>query len=127
MKKAKTDPKWWQLYLTFPLLIVLFTAENRLKISIRGHQVVQVGIILCVYWLIHKWLKANELALSGMGRLEHSPTFRVIQPPMDSLPEENKRSLFQLPDSEIKGVLSDTFDIDIIDVKASPVEEVSNE
>lgn len=125
MKSVKRNPQWWLLYLTFPLLIVLFMADHRLKISTRGHQVVQVGIVLFVYWLIHKWLKANERALSEMDRREHSPTFRVVRLPIYSLPTEDEQPLIQLPDSQIKGVLSDTFEIDMIDVKASPVEEVS--
>src|SRR5512146_33815 len=115
MKTVKQNPQWWQLYLTFPLLIGLFAADSRLKLSTRGHQVVQIGIILFVYWLIHRWLKANAGALSKMDRLDNSPTFRVVRLPIYSLPAEDKQPLIQLPDSEIKGVLSDTFDMDIID------------
>ncbi len=122
---SQTRPRWWQLYLTFPLLIVLFIADSRLKFSTRGHQVVQIGIVLFVYWIIRKWLKANERALSHIDRQEYSPTFRVIRLPIYSVPVEDKQPLIQLPASEIKGVLSDTFDIDIIDAKALPVEEVS--
>ena len=126
MKTTKQNPAWWQLYLTFPLLIALFLVDNRLKISSRGHQVVQIGIIMFVYWIIHKWLKVNERALSHTDRQEHSPTFRVIHIPVYSSPEKGKQSLIQLPDSEIKGVLSDTFDMAYIDGEALPVEEVSN-
>ena len=34
----------------------------------RGHQAVQIGIILLVYGLIHLWLKANAAALSNMDQ-----------------------------------------------------------
>ena len=125
MKTAKQNPQWWQLYLTFPLLIGLFIADSRINLPMLGHQIVQIGIVVFVYWLIHTWLKANERALSKMDRLENSPTFRVVRLPVYSLPFEDQQPRIQLPESEIKGLLSDTFEIDMIDVKASPVEEVS--
>lgn len=124
MKTAKQNPHWWSLYLTFPLLIMLFIVDGRLKISSRGHQIVQIGIVLFVYWMIHKWLKANAHALSRMDRQDLSPTFRVIRLPIYRTDYEEKRPLIQLPDSEIKGVLSDTFDMEYIDVKALPADEV---
>jgi hypothetical protein len=121
---SNSRPHWWQLYLTFPLLIGLFVADSRLKLTMFGHQVVQIGIIVFVYWVIRRWLKANEGALSHMDQQEYSPTFRVIRYPVYSS-EESKQPLIQLPDSEVKGVLGNTFDVDYIDVKALPVEEVS--
>ena len=125
MQTAKQTPQWWQLYLIVPLLIALFVIDGRLQISAGGHQAVQIGIVLVVYWVIHRWLKANEHALSSMDQLEATSTFRVIRFPIYSLPEQDNRPLIQLPDSELKGVLSDTFDIDSIDAKVLPVEEVS--
>ncbi len=68
MYSSNSNPKWWQFYLTFPLLIALFILDSRFRISTRGHQAVQIGIILLVYGLIHLWLKANRSALLQMDR-----------------------------------------------------------
>jgi hypothetical protein len=124
MLPQNVHPKWWQLYLTFPLLIALFVAENRLKISTRGHQVVQIGIILLIYGLIHLWLRANARALSNMDRMQDHRTFTVIQipPPHLSDTDKDKHSMFQLPDSEIRGVLSDTFEMDNIDAESFSID-----
>jgi len=96
--------------------------ENRLNISIRGHQAVQVGIIMLVYGLILLWLKANSVALWKMNLKQYHGTIRVIQIPPYQLPDAGKdeRPMFQLPDSEIKGVLSDTFEMDYINAEFFP-------
>ena len=129
MSSQYAPPKWWQIYLTLPLLIGLFILDNRLKISSRGHQVVQIGIILLVYGLIHLWIKANAKTLSEMDRSQYSGRLWVIEIQPDEpayLENENRqRLLFQLPDPEIKGILSDTFEMDVIDANFSPVDEVA--
>ena len=125
MSSSNTRPKWWQLYLSFPLLIMLFVVENRLKISTREHQVVQFGIILFVYGLILLWLKANSAALSNMDRRQYHRTITVILPPSFELTDAD--TMFELPASEIKGVLSDTFEMDCIDVESFPVDEVAQD
>ncbi len=127
MPSQNARPKWWQLYLIFPLLIVLFILEHYLKISARGHQVVQIGIVLLIYGLIHLWLKANSSALIRMDREHSYGKVRVIRVPVSQLPGSgNENSMtFQLPDSEINGVLSDTFEMDCIDAVAYPVDEAS--
>jgi len=121
MSSSNLRPKWWQLYLTLPLLIVLFIVDNRLGITTRGHQVVQIGIVLLVYGLIHLWLKANASALSKMDQKRVRGTITVIQAPVSQLPgaDVRRRPMFELPAAEIKGVLSDTFDMDYMDEKAS--------
>lgn len=110
-------PKWWQIYLTLPLLIALFVVDSQLKISTRGHQAVQIGIILLIYGLIHLWLKANARALSKMDRIQDHGTFKVIHIPSYQFLDKDKRPMFRLPDSELKGVLSDTFELDTIDAE----------
>jgi len=124
-------PKWWQLYLTVPLLIALFALDSLLKLSVRGHQALQIGIVLLIYGLMHLWLKANARALSKMDQLQYGGRVRVIQVrPYQVTDLENeikKRPLFQLPDSEIKGILSDTFEMDYIDAEFFPVDEASQE
>jgi hypothetical protein len=117
-------PKWWQVYLTLPLLIALFLADSRLKISTRGHQAVQIGIILLVYGLIHLWLKANTAALSRMDREQNYGRVRVIRIPVSS---SQPSRLLQLPDSEIKGMLNDTFEMDYSHAVSFPVDEVPQE
>jgi len=131
MSSNYARPKWWQLYLTFPLLIALLAVVNQLQLSMRGHQAVQIGIILLIYRLVHLWLRANAKALSKMDRMQYGRQVRVIKIPPYQLPtmdnENKKRPMFQLPDSEIKGVLSDTFEMDYIDAESFPIDEVSQE
>jgi len=124
--------KWWQLYLVIPLLIALFAVNSRLKIATRGHQAVQIVIVLIVFELVHLWLKANAKALSEMDREQYGGKVTVIRVQPHQLPatndENKKRPMFQLPNSGIKGVLSDTFDMDYIDAKfISPIDEVPQE
>ncbi len=122
-------PKWWQVYLIFPLLIALFMLDHSLKLSERGHVAAQIGILLFVYGLIHLWLKANSAALSEMDQKQFHNTFTVIRIPPRQLPNVNssKRPMFQFHNSEIKGTLSDTFEMDYIDAEFSSVEAASNE
>jgi hypothetical protein len=129
MSSSNTRPKWWQLYLTFPLLIALFLVDNRINLSQRGHIVVQIGILLLVYGLVHLWLKANSTALSRMDQRQYRGTVTVIRIPPHQLPDTgtNKRPMFQLPDSEIKGTLSDTFEMDYIDAEFFSVDEAAQD
>lgn len=122
-------PKWWQVYLIFPLLIALFILDSRLKLSARGHQAVQIGILLFVYGLIHLWLKANSAALSEMDQKQFHNTFTVIRIPPYQLLNANssKHSTFQFPNSEIKGTLGNTFEMDYIDAEFSSVDEINKE
>lgn len=129
MSTKYARPKWWQVYLTFPLLIALFAVDSRLKLSIRGHQAIQIGIVLLVYGLIHAWLKANAQALSAMDQMPPTGKVRVLKIEPHELPmmnyEYKSRAMFQLLDSEIKGTLSDTFEMDTIDAEfISTMDEV---
>lgn len=124
---GQARPKWWQLYLTFPLLIVLFMADSSLKLSLRGHQAVQIGIIVLVFGSMYVWLKASAGALQNLdGRRDHI-TYTVIEIPPLELPDtqSRKRPLLQIPESGIKGILSDTFEIDVIDAEFLPMDEPS--
>ena len=120
--------KWWQVYLTLPLLIALFMLDHYLELSVRGHQVMQIGILLLVYGLVHLWLKANATALSRVDRRQFNGTVTVIQVSPYQLPDANsdKRPMFQLPNSELKGTLSDTFEMDYIDAEFIHVDEAAN-
>ncbi len=129
MSTNHTHPKWWQVYLTFPLLVALFIFDHSLELSERGHVVVQIGILVFVYWLIHLWLKTNATALSEMDQKQYRNTYTVIRIPPHQLPNANnsKRPTFQFSNSEIKGTLSNTFEMDYIDAKFSSVDEVQQE
>ena len=129
MSSLNPRPKWWQLYLTFPLLIMLFMVDHRMRLSQRGHVVVQIGIVLLVYGLIHLWLKANAVALSKMDRDQYRGTIRVIRLPLVELPDVgvDKRRILQLSHSEITGLLSDTYEMDTIDAETFPIDKVSQE
>lgn len=126
MSSQNVHPKWWQLYLIFPVLIVLFAIDNRLTISTRGHQAVQIGILLLVYGLVNLWLKANANGLSRTDQKQDHGRITVIRIPPSRLDNE-KGPMFHLPDSEIKGVLSDTFEMDYIDAEFHTTDEVPQE
>jgi hypothetical protein len=121
MRSQNSHPHWWLLYLTFPLLIVLFVLEHRLKISTRGHEAVQLGIILVVYGLIYWWIKANARAISRMDQRQYRGRVTVIDIPASPLSQANEERgrLIQLPNSEVKGMLSNTFEMEITIDEAS--------
>jgi hypothetical protein len=129
MLPTNIRPKWWQLYLTLPLLIALFVLETHLRVSVGAHQAVQIGILLLIYGLIHVWLKANRSALSQMDRDHYYRTLTVIRIPHAQLPDHDgnaqRRPMFEIPVSEIKGVLSEGFDIKYIDAESLPIDKVS--
>ena len=118
-------PKWWQLYLTFPLLITLFMLDHHLTLSAGGHLGVQIGILLVIYGLVHLWLKANALALSKMDQKKYRDTVTVIHihPFPTSDAGKEKSLISRLPASEIKGTLSNTFEMAYIDAGSFPVDE----
>jgi len=121
-----SQPKWWQLYLIFPLLIALFAVDTRLTLSPLGHQALQIGSVLIIFGLVHLWLKANASALLKMDQRKYYGKVKVLHVPPYRLVDTNnyKRPMFQFPDSELKGTLSNTFEIDYIDTEfVSPVDE----
>lgn len=123
MYSQNSHPKWWQVYLTFPLLIAAFALDNRLKISARGHQAVQIGIVLLIYMLVHLWLKANSSSLSRIDQRGKSGNYRVLQMRPAQLPESKSDRLLQLPEAEVKGMLSNTFEMDYIDAEFFSIED----
>jgi hypothetical protein len=118
MSHVNVRPKWWLLYLTFPLLIALFILEERLQLSAGMHQALQIGIVFLVYGLIHWWLKANARALSNMDQAPYRESIIVSRVPLRRLPHTHP--MFVFPDAEIKGTLSDTFEMDVIDAEFLP-------
>ena len=129
MISSNNHPKWWHIYLTFPLLIALFVLDHRLEISTPGHEVVQIGIILLVYGLIYWWLRANSRVISRIDRQKYYGSVMVIPIPPAQLPEAKveKRPILQLPNSEIKGTLSNTFEMNFVDADSVPADKASQE
>jgi hypothetical protein len=125
MKSKTANPKWWQLYLLLPLLVGLFLVDFRLELSTRGHQIVQIGILLFVYWLVHLWLKANEPALCKMDTPRQGTIITIIQFPLRD--QIRNQPLLQLPETEVKGVLGDTFEMDTTETEIFPMKEISQD
>jgi hypothetical protein len=120
-------PRWWQLYLSFPLLIGLFLLEHRLDLSGRGHQIVQIGILLVVFGSIFLWLNANSKALSAMDRRQYYDTVIVTRVAQRQFPAAGKQPALQFRTSELRGVLSDTFEMDYIDAEFISLEETAQD
>ena len=116
MSSKYAQPKWWQLYFALPLLIALFMLDHSLTLSTLGHQAVQIGILVLVYGYVHLWLKANATLVSKMEPRGFKGTVTVIRVPPHHL-SDVKRTKLQLPNSEPRGTLSDTFEMDYIDAE----------
>jgi len=96
----------------------------------RGHQIVQIGIVLFVYTLVHLWLKANEADLSKLDQRKLRGTITLIRVPPNQLPTGDyygEGSMLRLSDSGLKGLLSNTFEMETIDMGLFPVDEVQQE
>jgi hypothetical protein len=111
---SSSHPKWWQLYLTLPLLVALFALDGRLRISTRGHEAVQIGVVLLVCGLTSLWIKANGRALSNMDRQYPSTTFRTYRIHSVPLPESKQGKLSAI---RVCGVLGTTFEMDYSDTE----------
>lgn len=113
-------PKWWQLYLVLPLLIVLFILEVRLPFSTTEHEIAQLGILAVIYGLVHLWLRANRSAFYKMDiekeKLRASRVVKIYEVPRSFANEfedvYEHRPMFRITDHEIKNTLSDTFEMD---------------
>jgi hypothetical protein len=96
MNSSYARPKWWLLYLSFPLLILLFAFDHGLKISMQGHEAVQFAIILLVYALIYWWLKANSKAISRMDQKYHRGRVMIIPISISPLPKVDDEVLQEM-------------------------------
>jgi hypothetical protein len=119
ISSRNTHPKWWQLYLTFPLLIALFVLDSHIRTSTRGREFLQTGIVLLVYGLIHLWLKANHSALTEEVPGQSVEIYKVIEIPPARSPEleGEKKSILQLSNSEIHGLLENGMKISYTDAE----------
>jgi peptidoglycan/LPS O-acetylase OafA/YrhL len=63
MHIKKHHPSWWQLYLSFPLMIGLFLIETHQPLTEAGHKMIELFILLIFFGYISLWLKANTGAM----------------------------------------------------------------
>ena len=115
---ASPKPKWWQLYLSFPLLVALFLVDSRLRFSEAGHETLQLGSLAFEFIFVQVWLHRNASALRHMHdeNLESTlVTYTFPQPSPAQIEDEPLRA-----DSwprEIKGLLGDAFEWDPMEVE----------
>ncbi len=127
-RNVSPKPKWWQLYLTFPLLMGLFLLDTRLRISTGGHEIVQLGSLFLEFGLVQAWMKANAGALSHMDEQEFARTIRVIEiPPTPRDTGQTDRQVLTVSPTEIAGLLGDTFEMDYIDANSCKADAPENE
>ncbi len=123
MNSTNPKPKWWQLYLTFPLLIAMFAGDAQLKLTLHEHEAVQIGIVLLIYGLIRFWIKSNARALTRSYTQSDHERVTVLQNPSYRISTTGEHPY---QNSEIHGVLADTFEMDVIDAKFLPEEQASD-
>ena len=63
MYSKKQRPSRWLLYLSLPMMIVLFLLEMRLSLSDTSHRFAELVIVLIFFGSLSLWLKANRGAL----------------------------------------------------------------
>ncbi len=119
MSSEKRHPQWWQVYVMLPLLVALFLVEMRLPFTHTEHVIAQIGIMLSIYGFIHLWLRANRRALMGIDEEQGEWQIKVYEIPPAQSPAlddgrngNSPRPMFQFPESGLKGVLSDTFELE---------------
>lgn len=67
MGKEERHVSWWQLWLLLAGLGGLAFVEVRVPLSVTGHRIAEVGIVLGVYAFLYVWVRANEATwLRGM-------------------------------------------------------------
>jgi hypothetical protein len=113
-------PRWWQLYVMLPLLTALFLVEMRLRLTSTEHIIAQLGILGLIYGSVHIWLQANRRALMGLDEEHAEWRVRVYQFPPAALAtpstaqsSSGERHTARLPQVEVKGVLSTTFELEM--------------
>ncbi len=116
MRHVSPKPKWWQLYLTFPVILGLFLLDSRLQLANGEHAVLQLGIVLLEAVLVEWWLHLNASALRHVEDETDRPMFTVIEilPEVSHARQDGLRTSRLLPPIEIRGVLDTTFQADFV-------------
>ncbi len=119
MSPKHHEPRWWQLYIMLPVIAGLFVFEIRLGLKGAVNIGAQLGILFLVYAFIQIWIRANRRALMGLDEAQGEWQFKVYEVTTADLvrvgeaaSRVERRPLLQLPDGELKGVLSTTFEMD---------------
>src|SRR5262249_58285787 len=63
-------PAWWQLYALVPIIAGLFILDHRAALPPGWHKAVQATIILVIYGLVWRWLRANAYVLMTRPTLQ---------------------------------------------------------
>ncbi len=122
MFAKKHAPQWWQLYVMLPVLAGLFVLEIRLGLQGAANIGAQLGILFLVYAFIQLWIRLNRRALMDLDEERGEWQYKVYEATAADLARvrqaaerAERRPLLQLPDGELKGVLSTTFEMDELD------------
>ncbi len=121
MSSKGKRPAWWQLYIGLPLLCSLFVFEIDLHLDQTDNIILQLLILGLIFAFMQAWLRANRGAL--METDEHAPErkepygVRVYEFPSAERVTPARVTtvrgpLLNIPQLEIKGVLSTTFEMD---------------
>ncbi len=121
MSSKGKRPAWWQLYVGLPLLSSLFVFEIDLHLDQTDNVILQLLILGLIFAFMRAWLAANRGALMEMD--EEAPErqephgVRVYQfPPAERVTPTRvttvREPMLDIPQGEIKGVLSTTFEMD---------------
>ncbi len=121
MYPKNRKPPWWQLYVGLPLLSSLFVFEIDLHLDQTDNIILQLMILALIFMFMRVWLRANRGALMEMD--EHAPErqephgIHVYQfPPAERVTPTRvttvRKPLLNIPEGEIRGVLSTTFEMD---------------
>ena len=62
-KKNYSRPNWMGLYILVAGIFGLFVLEARANFSATSHRVIEVVIVLALFFLVDLWLRLNEQAL----------------------------------------------------------------
>jgi hypothetical protein len=105
----------------------------RLHLTYAEHVVLQLGILGLIYVFLQMWMRANRSAMMNMDAdaLEQQGGWvvRVYQFPAAETIAENQgrskaRPLLRLPEGELNGVLSTTFEMEKPESQAAYLSEV---
>ncbi len=66
-------PSWGLLYLIVPLAAGLVLVEHDLVLSLLGHELVQLGIVVIVFGLMLLWVRANAQEIVSGTKGESTP------------------------------------------------------
>ena len=119
MSSRNHKPQWWQLYIIVLVLAGLFVLEIRLGLKGALNIAAQLGILFLAYACMQVWIRANRRALMHLDEESGEWRFKVYELNAADLARAHeaasrleRRPIVRLPQGEVKGVLSTTFEMD---------------